>query len=64
MFGKLTLDAFKHDWIINSALIGTFLFGAAIVGALFYYKRWKWLWNEWLTSLDPKKIGVMYVAWL
>ncbi len=23
-------------------------------------KRWKWLWNEWLTSVDPKKIGIMY----
>src|SRR4029079_18031457 len=26
-----------------------------------YYKRWKWLWTEWLTSTDPKKIGVMYI---
>jgi len=33
-----------------------------VLGLLTYFKRWKWLWNEWLTSLDPKKIGVMYVA--
>src|SRR4029079_14815949 len=26
-----------------------------------YYKRWKWLWTEWLTSTDPKKIGIMYI---
>ncbi len=24
-------------------------------------KRWGWLWNEWLTSTDPKKIGTMYM---
>lgn len=62
MFGKLTLDAFKHDWLINGAVAMTVLFGLIIVGMLFYYKRWKWLWNEWLTSLDPKKIGVMYAV--
>ena len=32
-----------------------------IVGALFYFKRWKWLWNEWLISVDHKKIGIMYL---
>jgi cytochrome o ubiquinol oxidase subunit 1 len=26
-----------------------------------YLKRWQWLWREWLTSLDPKKIGIMYI---
>ncbi|HUC20721.1 MAG TPA: cbb3-type cytochrome c oxidase subunit I, partial [Candidatus Polarisedimenticolaceae bacterium] len=34
--------------------------GLMVVALLFYFKRWKWLWKEWLTSLDPKKIGVMY----
>ncbi|MET1757038.1 cbb3-type cytochrome c oxidase subunit I [Novosphingobium sp. RD2P27] len=24
--------------------------------------RWGWLWREWLTSLDHKKIGIMYVV--
>ncbi|MBI3589091.1 MAG: cbb3-type cytochrome c oxidase subunit I [Candidatus Liptonbacteria bacterium] len=28
---------------------------------LTYRKRWRWLWREWLTSTDPKKIGVMYI---
>ena len=27
-----------------------------------YFGTWRWLWREWLTSLDPKKIGVMYIA--
>jgi cytochrome o ubiquinol oxidase subunit 1 len=28
---------------------------------LTFFKRWKWLWREWLTSLDPKRIGIMYI---
>lgn len=35
--------------------------GLLVAAALFYFKKWKWLWKEWLTSLDPKKIGVMYI---
>jgi len=34
----------------------------ATAGLLTYFKRWTWLWKEWLTSLDPKKIGVMYLV--
>ncbi len=62
MFGKLTLDAFKHDWV---QMIGVVMIIGGLLGAcalLFYTKRWKWLWKEYLTSLDPKKIGVMYIA--
>ncbi len=62
MFGKLTLDAFVHGPIETVAQL-TVVFGAlAIVGLLFYLKRWGWLWREWLTTVDHKKIGVMYLA--
>ncbi len=61
MFGKLTLEAFKHDPIENAAGLSMFVAAALVIGLLFYFKRWKWLWKEWLTSLDPKKIGVMYI---
>ncbi|WWL67434.1 hypothetical protein V4E86_13120 [Burkholderia pseudomallei] len=33
-----------------------------ILGALTYTKRWKWLWCEWLTTVDHKKLGVMYIV--
>ncbi|MBX6395110.1 MAG: cytochrome aa3 quinol oxidase subunit I [Alicyclobacillaceae bacterium] len=32
-----------------------------IVAALTYFKKWKWLWREWLTTVDHKKIGIMYL---
>ncbi len=61
MFGKLTLDAFKHDFVQSAAVVSMVLGAIAVIGLLFYLKRWKWLWKEWLTTLDPKKIGVMYL---
>lgn len=62
MFGKLTLDAFKHDAIEASVGISMVIIGLILIGLLSYYRRWKWLWSEWLTSLDPKRIGVMYIV--
>jgi cytochrome o ubiquinol oxidase subunit 1 len=61
MFGTLTLDAFKHNLIENVAGILMGVLGLVVIGILFYFRRWKWLWREWLTTLDPKKIGVMYL---
>ncbi len=40
------------------SMVATVLGAAA---ALTYFRKWKWLWKEWLTSLDPKRIGVMYI---
>lgn len=61
IFGRLELSDFVHEPIMAGA-------GVAMVGGLFlaiigltYFKKWKWLWKNWLTSLDPKKIGVMYL---
>lgn len=61
MFGKLTAHAFKHDALQTGAGVSMVLGAFFIAGLLTYHKRWKWLWNEWITSLDPKKIGVMYI---
>jgi cytochrome o ubiquinol oxidase subunit 1 len=62
MFGNLTLDAFKHDASQNMVVIMMTLTGVMIIGLITYLKRWHWLWKEWFTSLDPKKIGIMYLV--
>jgi cytochrome o ubiquinol oxidase subunit 1 len=61
VFGRLTPADFVHDPIMAGA--GVAMVGALVVAliALTYFKKWKWLWRTWLTSLDPKKIGVMYL---
>jgi cytochrome o ubiquinol oxidase subunit 1 len=62
MFGRLTLDAFQHD-LVQWGAIATMILGvSAVVIGLTITKRWTWLWKEWLTSLDHKKIGVMYIV--
>lgn len=61
MFGKLTLEAFQHEASQDFAVWMMSLTGLMILGVITYFKRWKWLWNEWLTSVDPKKIGIMYI---
>lgn len=61
MFGKLTLDAIPREPIILGAGAFMGLCVLVIIGSLFYFKRWKWLWTEWLTSVDAKKIGIMYL---
>ncbi len=60
LFGKLTLEALPHEWFTVAGTAALVLGGLAVAGLLTYYKRWKWLWKEWLTSTDPKKIGIMY----
>ncbi|MCE7026969.1 cytochrome o ubiquinol oxidase subunit I [Jiella avicenniae] len=63
IFGRLTLDSIPYH---EPILVGTFavvvLGGLALLGALTYFKLWGYLWNEWLTSVDHKRIGIMYIV--
>jgi cytochrome o ubiquinol oxidase subunit 1 len=61
MFGRLTLEAFYHDWIEWLAGASMIIGAIGFIALLTYTKRWKWLWTEWLTSVDHKKIGLMYI---
>ena len=61
MLGKLSLDALRHGPIETIGVVVMAVAAISVAGLLFYFKRWKWLWREWLTSTDPKKIGVMYI---
>lgn len=61
MLGLLGFDDLPHDPIVWGGALSVIGGGLAVVALLTYLKRWKWLYREWLTSLDPKKIGVMYI---
>ncbi|AUY33954.1 cytochrome o ubiquinol oxidase subunit I [Pseudomonas sp. PONIH3] len=62
MFGKLTLEAIPyHEPIVMVTLAMIALGGIAVVGAITYFRKWTYLWTEWLTTVDHKKIGVMYI---
>ncbi|MBN8913313.1 MAG: cytochrome o ubiquinol oxidase subunit I [Rhizobiales bacterium] len=63
IFGRLTLDAFPlHEPILVATFLVVALAGGALVAALTYYRLWGYLWTEWFTSIDHKKIGVMYIV--
>jgi len=62
MFGRLTSQSFQHDLIQNGAVYSMVLGGIAILGLITYLGKWKWLWKEWITSVDPKRIGIMYMV--
>lgn len=62
MFGRLTLEAFQHEASQTMAVLGMMFTGLILVALLTYFKKWKWLWNEWITTVDPKRIGIMYIA--
>jgi cytochrome o ubiquinol oxidase subunit 1 len=62
LFGNLTLSAIPyHNHIIMGAGLFMALIAIMITGSLFYFKKWSYLWKEWLTSVDHKKIGIMYI---
>ena len=63
LFGRLTWDslAILHQPILLWTFVVVGLLGAGIVGVVSYYRLWGWLWREWFTSVDHKKIGIMYI---
>lgn len=72
LLGRFTWNAlaFVRAWqnptvneIIGAGAAMMVVLGAAIVITLITVTgKWGYLWREWLTSLDHKKIGVMYVV--
>ncbi|HET7059700.1 MAG TPA: cbb3-type cytochrome c oxidase subunit I [Candidatus Saccharimonadales bacterium] len=61
LLGRLTWSAIPSDPITLGGAISMVGALVLVAAALTYFKRWRWLWREWLTSLDPKRIGVMYI---
>jgi cytochrome o ubiquinol oxidase subunit 1 len=63
LFGKLTWAAIPFDQpIIMGAGAMMVIAALAVLIPVTYYKKWGYLWSEWLTSVDHKKIGVMYIV--
>ena len=63
MFGRLTWDAIPFDQpipLITSIVV--LLIIAAVVIWVWRKGWWPYLWSEWITSTDHKRIGVMYIV--
>jgi cytochrome o ubiquinol oxidase subunit 1 len=76
VFGRLTVESLPF-WemlhyptrqnIVNGSIATAAAFlvlaGAAVTALLITrYRKWRVLWREWLTSVDHKRIGIMYIV--
>ena len=61
LLGKLTLDAipFHNMFAMGAGVFMVLALGGALA-LLTVFKKWSYIWNDWVTSVDHKKIGIMY----
>jgi len=63
LLGKLNWNAVPFDQPIIMGASGAMVLGIVLVLAWVTLKGyWPYLWREWFTSVDHKRIGVMYVV--
>ena len=62
ILGKLDWSAIPVNelpaMLAGGVMVGGFI---ALVLLITFLKKWTWLWTEWLTTVDHKKIGIMYI---
>ena len=62
IFGRLTWEAIPlHEPILLVTFAAVLLGGLGVVAGLTYFRLWGPLWRDWITSIDHKKIGIMYI---
>ncbi|WP_348698009.1 cytochrome o ubiquinol oxidase subunit I [Duganella fentianensis] len=62
ILGRLSWDAIPlHEPILIGTFIMVALGAIAVLGAITKFKLWGPLWRDWITSIDHKKIGIMYM---
>ena len=62
MFGRLTIEALPLYSAIAMGGALIVVFGTlAVMAAITWMRAWGYLWREWFTSVDHKRIGAMYV---
>ncbi len=62
LMGNLTLKAIPFDSgiVMTAASFMVLVFFGTLL-AITYYKKWPYVMNEWVFSVDHKKIGIMYL---
>lgn len=49
------------SFLIYVSMVLIVLVSIALVAVITYFKLWGYLWREWITTVDHKKIGIMYL---
>lgn len=62
MFGRLSMDSIPWSQPIPLAAFGAIiLIIISVLATITFTRRWKWLWKNWLTTTDHKRIGIIYI---
>ncbi|RZG04757.1 cytochrome o ubiquinol oxidase subunit I [Pseudoalteromonas sp. CO348] len=62
LFGKLSIEAIPyHEPIIMVTLAVVAIVGLIVAVMVTKHKKWGVLWHDWITSIDHKRLGVMYI---
>ena len=62
IFGRLGLDSLPlHEPILVGTFVMVALGGGALFAGITYFRLWGYLWREWFTTVDHKRIGIMYM---
>jgi cytochrome o ubiquinol oxidase subunit 1 len=67
LLGRLSLAALPlgstpEDRIVQYTFLGVAVIAAATLIFITWQRKWGYLWREWLTSVDHKKLGIMYMV--
>jgi len=63
VFGDLSLAAIPYgNPIIATTLEIAALMGLVVIALITYFRKWTYLWTEWLSSVDHKRIGPFRMA--
>jgi cytochrome o ubiquinol oxidase subunit 1 len=61
ILGRFTIEQIPyHEPILQATFAGVAVVGLAVLGVITYYRFWGPMWRDWITSIDHKKIGIMY----
>ncbi|WP_427789161.1 cytochrome o ubiquinol oxidase subunit I [Brevundimonas diminuta] len=62
LLGRLNWDSLPfHEPILVATFAVVVIGGLGVLALLTRYKLWGYLWKEWFTTVDHKKIGIMYM---
>ena len=63
LLGRLSLHALPTYSAVAATGASIAVLGALLsLGLITYLRKWRYLWTEWFTSVDHKRIGIMYIV--
>ncbi len=63
IFGRLSIESLPiHEPIVVGTFLGVAVGGIAVLALITKFKLWGYLWKEWFTTVDHKRIGIMYLV--